>query len=486
MRQSIDVSHWAEGSLAERRRPEFGPVRPTPPLVRRVPPPVTRVPVRPADVQLERGYRLEAVAAGFTYPTSLTFDGRGNAYVGEAGFSYGPAKSEGGGRILRVTPDGAVTEVARGFRGPVTAITYHRGFFHVAEGAFPGRVLQVGLDGSRRVLVDGLRSGADHYTSDIVFGPDGRMYFGVGTVTNSAVVGVDNFVFGWLPDMPDLHDVPARNLVLRGVNFETVNPLAPQMLGTHVVTGAFKPFGTPSSPGEIIPAQHRANGVIYRANPNGTDLEVFADGLRNPFGLGFAPDGRLLATDQGFDTRGSRPIANAPEPLWEIMRGGWYGWPDFVAGIPVTDPQFRPPPGFPPPQLLLAEHPPLVSQPLVRFAPQSAAMKFDTSRNPAFGFTGQLFVAQFGTGATATHPIPGITGFRVVRVNPVTREMHDFLVNRSPGPVGTGVERPVDVKFDPGGEAMYIVDFGVVEANAAGIIPYADSGILWRVTRDRR
>ena len=28
-----------------------------------------------------------------------------------------------------------------------------------------------------------------------------------------------------------------------------------------------------------------------------------------------------------------------------------------------------------------------------------------------------------------------------------------------------------------------MLDFGVVEANAAGIIPWAQSGILWRIRR---
>jgi hypothetical protein len=89
--------------------------------------------------------------------------------VGEAGFSYGVADTPEGGRILEVGRNGEVKEIASGFRGPITSITWYKGYFYVAEGAYPGRILRVGKDGSRDILVDGLRSGGDHYTSDVVF-----------------------------------------------------------------------------------------------------------------------------------------------------------------------------------------------------------------------------------------------------------------------------------------------------------------------------
>ena len=53
-------------------------------------------------------------------------------------------------------------------------------------------------------------------------------------------------------------------------------------------------------------------------------------GLRNAYGLGFLPDGRLIATEQSADARGSRPIGNAPDALYVVEQGAWYGWPDFV------------------------------------------------------------------------------------------------------------------------------------------------------------
>lgn len=81
----------------------------------------------------------------------------------------------------------------------------------------------------------------------------------------------------------------------------------------------------------------RLNGKILRINPDGSIPEdnpiagspVWAWGLRNVFGLAFAPDGTLYATENGpagFDE------------INRIVRGGNYGWPE-VTGI-VGDPRF--------------------------------------------------------------------------------------------------------------------------------------------------
>ena len=75
-----------------------------------------------------------------------------------------------------------------------------------------------------------------------------------------------------------------------------------------------------------------------RCDPDGSNLELVAWGLRNPYGLAFLPDGRLLALDLGINDRGSRPVGDAPSCLYEIRAGSWYGWPDFAAGVPVTHP----------------------------------------------------------------------------------------------------------------------------------------------------
>jgi glucose/arabinose dehydrogenase len=258
-----------------------------------------------------------------------------------------------------------------------------------------------------------------------------------------------------------------------------------------VATSAFQPFGTAAAGGTVIPGQVKANGTILRMNPDGSNLEVYAWGLRNPFGIGFLPDGRLLATDEGYDDLGSRPIANAPDTIWNIRQGAWYGFPDFAAGIPVTDPRFQSERG-PPAQFLLAEHPP-VEQPFVTLAPHTNPTKFDVSPGGAFGAR-QVYVALTGglvpvTGNAAQH-----SGFAVARLDLDSMRLLPFMQTQPTalGPTGfehvatSGLKRPIDVKFSNDGTALYVVDFGAITtiptALGAAPRPFPGTGALWRIT----
>jgi glucose/arabinose dehydrogenase len=58
-----------------------------------------------------------------------------------------------------------------------------------------------------------------------------------------------------------------------------------------------------------------------RCNLDGSDLDLVSWGLRNAYGLGFLPDGRLLAVGQGADDRGSRAVRNGPDLLFEVQPG---------------------------------------------------------------------------------------------------------------------------------------------------------------------
>jgi glucose/arabinose dehydrogenase len=227
-----------------------------------------------------------------------------------------------------------------------------------------------------------------------------------------------------------------------------------------------------------------------RVRPEGGPIELVAWGFRNPFGLAFSPNGKLYATDNAFDERGSRPIWGAADVLWAVNRGGWYGWPDFSAGMRVNQKHFKPPSGKEP-RCVLASHPSRPPAPAAIFPVHSSADGFDFSRNDHFGFVGEAFVALFGdqapTVGTVLHPV----GCKIVRVDLLDGLVEEFAVNKGHenGPAsrtgGHGFERPIAARFNPAGDALYIVDFGVLTASRSSTQPRQKTGVLWRITRNQ-
>ena len=451
-------------------------------------PELPRIPAPdPGAAEVPFGYRVEIVASGLTYPSSVEFDPEGNMYIAEAGYAYGDQSAPA--RVLRIRPDGISETVAEQLNGPVTDLLWHEGLLYISH---RGKVSII----TNNTIVDvvtGLPSLGDHQNNQLTAGPDGRIYLGQGTASNSGVVGVDNYAFGWLGQSPDFHDLSPFPIRLAGRDFATINPLTLTVKkeSLAVRTGAFQPFG--SSDARQIDGTLTANGTVLAFNPDGSGLQVFAWGFRNPFGVMWASDRQLYVSDNGFDERGSRPIANAPDVIWRVEQGFWYGWPDYAGGVPVTDKQFKPENG-PQPEFLMENHP-SVQQPLARVTPHSGVTKIDFSRSSQFGFEGHLFVGEVGD----TQPITGNdirpVGHQVVRINPATGEVQPFFRARAdtlglpymeyvttPGP-----KRIVDVKFSPEGESLYIADLGAMMTFPTPNPvprPFPNSGVIWRVSRD--
>jgi Glucose/sorbosone dehydrogenases len=229
-------------------------------------------------------------------------------------------------------------------RGP--ACSFIRNAFYVAEGGAlrGGRILRITAKGIVTAVVEHLPSMGDHQTNGPAIGPDGALYFGVGTFTNAGVAGEDNVKFGWLGRFPYRHDIACRDLTLTGENFQSGNPFTPQDDDT-LMTGAFVPFGTMTSKSQVIRGSVPCSGAVMRVPLTGGELELVAWGFRNPFGLAFSPDGRLFVTDNSYDDRGSRPVHGAGDLLWAVEPGVWYGWPDFHGSRPLNDGDHFVPPG---------------------------------------------------------------------------------------------------------------------------------------------
>jgi len=425
--------------------------------------------------RLAEGFRAEVVLHGLTYPSSIEFDDQGRMYIAEAGYAYGDHHAPA--RVLRLSDEGGVSVVTDRLNGPVTDLLWHDGRMYVSH---RGKISVIEQTGSIRDLVTGLPSVGDHHNNQLAAGRDGKIYFGQGAVTNSGVVGLDNFLFLWLPLYPEVHDISPKTVELRDTEFTTINPFV--MGGGQgrlmVRTAPFQRFGGGDTPAKVEGAV-KASATILRMNPDGSGLEVYAWGMRNAFGLAFGNDGKLYAANNGFDERGSRPIANDPDALYVVEKGGWYGWPDYASGMPVTDKRFKPKDG-PQPKFLLKEHPP-VKQPLMTFPPHAAVMKLTPNASDLFGKRNDLFLPTFGDMTPATGQETN-AGRSVLRIDPAARSSQEFFAPR-PGNEA-GLRHPIEVAFSPDGRSMYVVDFGQMKALKSRVpmpAPMPGTGVIWRI-----
>ena len=437
-------------------------------------------PLRPTDINVPEGFQVEVAVEDLAAPTMIAFDDQGRMLVAESAYGDG-----GEPKVTRIESNGEKTVLAQGSvfgtELPVTSVASHEGQVYVVHA---GTVSVIEEGGQLRNIITDLPGQGDHQANQLVF-QDNKMYLTIGTVTNSAVVGEDNAVFGWLkkPELRDLHDVPCEDITLTDQTFTSDNPLEE---GEQTVeTSPYSPFGTVQPAGSTVPGDPKCNGAVLRANLDGSNLEVVAWGLRNPYGLEIGPDGALYITMHGFDARGSRNVEDAWDCLYRVEEGAWYGWPDFACEVPVTDPQFKAT-DQPQPQFLIANHPTETPpQPLAKFNPHAATNGFAFAPSAEWGQPTDAFIALFGDFTPATGTVPEPQGVKIVRVDTTTGEVTDFITNkfsveaskRSAG----GLEHPSDVTFGPDG-AMYITDWGVAHITVDGLKLEPNTGVVWRVT----
>jgi glucose/arabinose dehydrogenase len=461
------------------------------------------------------GYGVDVVATGLTDPIAVAFGALGEMYVGEAGRHIEDADPDLAppARVLQVFPNGtsrvvfdynvpvahiraAPTDlhIPEGLIPPITGLTWHNGLLYVTHRT---RVSVLNpYTGAFRTIVWGLPSWGGHHNSQVIFGSDGKMYFAVGTQGNSGPVDQRMLDALSFYNKPLAHDVPCEAVTLAGQNFPLENALTPEP-GDMAVTGAYVPFGVTSLPGTVIPGQIPCNGAFFRANPDGTDLQLIAWGLRASFGYRFSASGRLIATLSGAEPVPPREVYDDWDTIYEIAPGMWYGWPDYLSGVPAFHPRFQQPgegePRTSPPlefvltpethrRLLRGRS--LPPAPLVRVASQTGLRGFVFGHS-LFGVSpNEILVAASGTALASSE---GSVRPRILRVSLATSQTADFLHNASDVPASTagegiqaGLVRPVQLEYGPDG-ALYVVDSGVIDGTAGGPIPR--TGAIWRVTR---
>jgi glucose/arabinose dehydrogenase len=478
-------------------------------------------------VEFPANTQMAVLAEGLTAPTCICFDYHKNIlFVAEHAdrdgdpHIYGVRMDRPGYPRFDVYPVGRrVPFIKTGFEvsGPIGGMVVAGGKLYVTHRDANGRGMITAFtdQGAHTTVVAGLPAQGDFGLTDITVRPtDGRLFFGMGTATNSGVVGNDNWQVGWVRKHAKVADQSSVWLKLNGYKFFTPNPDAGLFGGPDIaVTGPFQPFGT-SDKNRISPAiDGKPNGAIYSVSPAGGDLVVEATGLHYPRGLAFTPFRypRLYATNNGMELRGSRPVKDDPDALLWIISGTWYGWPDFSADLSsIGEERFQPPPemarryGYPdlsPVIDLNASNPPNRLRPPDRetllygaFPSLSGTAKlaFAPSSGPFKEYEGSAIITQFGDrapfasgGLALQRPV----GYKLIRVDVDSpkREVSDFVVNTARLPaskLGKGVvalERPVDVKFGPDG-AMYVLDYGVMRMKGGQEYTVAGTGRIFKLT----
>ncbi len=429
--------------------------------------------LNPNDITIENGYKIEVFAEGLNNPSSMIFSDEGDLFIANSGYTTGKADIS----ILR---NGKFELFAENFKIPLIGINYRNNALYVSHKA---TVTVIKMDGSRYDIITGLPSYGDYSNSRVDFDNAGKIYFGVGTATNSGVVGNDNL---WLTDNATFHDYPGSYIILKGQNFPT-----PNILGNRkeiIYTGAFSMYGEMNQPYELKRGITKATGSILRTNADGSNLQLVAWGLRSISYIRFDSNNKLFVSNNGYDIRGSRPIANASDEFHIITEGTWYGFPDYSAGEPVTLPRFKPE-GGDQPEFLLYSHPAIPPKPFTVFPPDSTIIGFDFNQNQSFGNIGDIFIAEFGSihlsnigGLALQYPS---AGYRVSRINSYGIAS-TFALNKSGFPSYItnegGFGRPSDISFGPDG-ALYILDTGTSSRqDPSNILP--NTGVIWKVTRN--
>lgn len=167
--------------------------------------------------------------------------------------------------------------------------------------------------------------------------------------------------------------------------------------------------------GDLPLEKNRA--AIYECNPDGSDLQIYAFGIRNPSFLAFDPKTKKLwATVNERDGLGDNL---APDYITQVQRGGFYGWPWWYMGG-HQDPRHS------------GKHPELrekVITPDVLVQPHNASVGitfYDGKQFPP-EFWGDIFATEHGSWNKSVR-----SGYEVIRVplhqqGKATGEYEDFV-----------------------------------------------------------
>ena len=213
------------------------------------------------------------------------------------------------GQTLQVPPGYAVSVVAAGLGGP-RFMAFDDADNLIVGAARQGVVYRFpflaadGRLGEPEVLAAGLRQPA----SVAIFTADDGQYLYVGEISQ-----VSRFPYDPSGPVGD-QEIIIPNLPTGGHRTRTVAFGPDEMLYLAVGSSC-----------NICLEEEPIRATVSRANPDGSDLEIIATGLRNPVGLDFQPGTDLLwATVNERDNQGNEI---PPDLVTIVDEGANYGWP---------------------------------------------------------------------------------------------------------------------------------------------------------------
>lgn len=190
------------------------------------------------------------------------------------------------------------------------------------------------------------------------------------------------------------------------------------------------------------PLQDKYEASILRMNPDGSDLEIFATGFRNPYDLTFSPKGELFTADNSPDEPDDTLAYLPPEELDFVQQGKNYGFP-YVYGIagnigdytgPVND--------------------------FYTASASSGLVYYSADQFPP-AYQNGIFVAQFGTGAAFPKQLALQNGQIVAFVTLTPDGKGGYTGRWKPFArfrTELAVYNPIDVTVGPDG-ALYVMEW---------------------------
>ncbi|MGH9618010.1 MAG: PQQ-dependent sugar dehydrogenase [Acidobacteriaceae bacterium] len=351
-----------------------------------------RIVPRPANVwpQAPRGFKVEQYATGLDNPRLIRTAPNGDFFVAETG--------KGDIMIFRgISRDGKPEKTsvfASGLNKPFGIAFYPPGanpkWIYVGDTnavlRFPYKNGDLKASGPSQHLADLPSDGRGHITRDIRFSLDGKtMFVSVGSGSNI--------------NDPDTHP------------------------------------------------EEKDRADILAFKPDGSDMHIYAYGIRNPVGLAINPKtGQLWCSVNERDGLGDNLV---PDYITHVQKGGFYGWPWWYMGS-HQDPR------------LAGKHPELKNKaivPDVLLQPHSASLEmtfYDGKQFPK-QYWGDIFAAEHGSWNKAIR-----AGYEVIRVplhqtGHATGEYEDFITGFVL-PDGNAWGRPVGVAVAPDGSLMVTDD----------------------------